>query len=447
MKYFETQDYTSRDKEFDRVADYLTASSLILILHFLDNYMTISVKLKGNDVIITTPDCRGIIYTLILKNCHADECIFTVDWYELSKNGNRFFLELADDEENIISFDFSDAVIEKQSVNALWGYCYIINDSVNYAKHYLSQIADSIVLHNENDIATEREKSILPLAEYFHSYSDDDDIPAIFMKLSEKHNITDLVQKYKNKKDKLFSKLFVPKYKEFLLDIYNIFKESQIGIPTPTEVLGIDNEFEEFKSKVTMEFNKLNFTGEYPLFHNDKGMLYCYEEYFDGDFTFQCACFKTKDIKNIPTYFEYLLNIADDQFNFITSMFVSNNTDLEKVNQNVIAIAAKYINSIKLTKEEEKYSFTAHKEKFTIIIILLFFLFCSVISGFCVMVAFMLIEFIITMVVTGFSFSIFAELFMDTPWWLVGSASGVFVGLSVTIIMEVVPRIKNLFKR
>lgn len=412
----------------------------------------LTFRQEGEDVLI---DVFGVATyrNIVLHNAHIDGPFVSLnDYVELSKTEEGYLLEILEAGSEPFSVSFSHAesrCLARQAACA--------TDYFDTPWGFLAQYARGIAEHIREGIANERELVLRDIVEYF-SNEQVKQIPEAFLELAHRHGAERAVEKYADKRQKLFRELSKQYYEPMWRELFEAFEASQEGLPQEWEFYCTPEQFEEHKRFVTVQMHARGFEGEYPHFCkkapfrrltvlNSFGEsffvgfekyashhIYCRaicrggekritENYLCGtvfrktpeEETDIWSCFFDRRGK---TNFSAVFNYPDGEENTAEERSL------------LASAAAKSAELRRLTKEERR-----RKQNFQtpFLAYVLMFLFMSVSFGVLWTLGFMLIISVMALLIT-FSFAAVAEIIFGVPWLLFGGFAGVLFGFIMTLV-------------
>jgi hypothetical protein len=411
----------------------------------------LSFRQEGEDVLI---DVFGVATyrNIVLHNAHIDGPFVSLnDYVELSKTEEGYLLEILEAGSEPFSVSFSHAERRCLARHAAGAADYF-----DTPWGFLTQYARGIAEHIREGIANERELVLRDVVEYF-SNEQVKQIPEAFLELAHRHGAECAVEKYADKRQKLFRELSKQKYEPMWRELYEVFEASQEGLPQEWELYATPERFEEHKKIVTEQMHAHGFEGEYPHFckraplrrlilRNPFGLafekyasyhIYCRAAWQRGEMSisekYLCGTVFRKSAEEKTDIWSCLFN-RRGKTNFETVFTYSHNHDNVEQERALIASAAVKCAELKpLTRKERGFKQGLNKPLW---LLLFGGWIMGLLFGLGFLLLFTFVPLLVSLIFTG-SFEVFVELFQTTPpwtWWVIGGVPCVLLGLELTII-------------
>ena len=453
-----------RDKKLESVARELCPEDVSLVrmlmtsenLHFLsaDDSVEITVSESYSYSCFLILQHVEVAGTLPVDYLHGD-CL---DYYELSKCGSLYCLELAyydyDDEysEKICRITFSGAKSRKERYNGLqiaygfetpWEYLCSVADELSHCKGAGCEL-------------NEMEKDLMPVTEALNNLRSRD-WTADYSALYDMAEQVGLIELRRIAAKKLLLKLNDRCYEPLWRFIYSRLEESQAQYPNKADVLCEWIHVEGTRITIVEKLKEYGFAGKYPDFYKASSMggpklvasygqsyfiaheknvihhIKCIESY-EGDLRIIFICGTTclrKDESVKTDTFSCMFNTKGRRsFHTITAECPQTVPEyMEKLPpiSDFAEVAAKKASLIKLTKEERKNSWFRDSSGSATMFLIALWIIAGIFLGLCMTAGFIVLEFLAYLIIKG-SLRGFLVLFMDTPWWMV------FLGCAIPIV-------------
>ena len=415
----------------------------------------LTFRQEGEDVLIDVCGVATERY-IVLRNAHIDEPFVSFnDHIELSKTEDGYLLEILEAGSEPCSISFSHAekrLFARHAAGAADSFLHSVDTPWAFLAYYALGIAE----HIREGIANERELVLRDIVEYF-SNEQVKQIPEAFLELAHRHGAERTVEKYADKRQKLFRELSKQKYEPMWRELLEAFEASQEGLPQGWEFYCAPEQFDEHKKFVTERMSAHGFEGEYPHFckraplrrlilRNPFGLafekyasyhIYCRAAWQRGEMSisekYLCGTVFRKSAEEETDIWSCLFN-RRGKTNFETVFTYShnhNNVDVERALMASAAVKCAELKSLK--RKERKFKQGLKKPLWLLpfgewIMGLLFGL------GFLLLFTF--VPLVVSLAFTG-SLGVFVAFFQTTPpwtWLFVGGGPCVLLGLELTII-------------
>lgn len=419
------------------------------------HYEILHFRQEGEDVLIDVCGVATERY-IVLRNAHIDEPFVSFnDHIELSKTEDGYLLEILEAGSEPFSVSFSHAekrLFARHAAGAADSFLHPVDTPWAFLAYYALGIAE----HIREGIANERELALCDIAKYLAD-EQSKQIPEAFLELAHRHGAERAVEKYADKRQKLFRELSKQYYEPMWRELFEAFEASQKGLPQEWELYATPERFEEHKKFVTERMSAYGFEGEYPHFckraslrrlilKNPFGVAFAkhasYHVYCSAAWhgeerciseKYLCGTVFRKSAEEETDIWSCLFN-RRGKTNFETVFTYSHNHDNVEQERALMASAAVKCAELKsLKRKERKFKQGLKKPLWLLpfggwIMGLLFGL------GFLLLFTF--VPLLVSLIFTG-SFEVFVELFQTTPpwtWWVIGGVPCVLLGLELTII-------------
>ncbi len=448
------QEEESSRKEFLRVAEGLgiTPDDAVALLD-----MPLVLRPEGRDAFLSFGSiavCEGLV---LCDTCLTEPIVYLPTHVELSQSDNGYLLEAVGDGEAPIAVHFSRVEKRILPIHAACATDHILF-SIDTPWELLRQYATGICEHIRAGVANESECALQPIVSYFED-GDEATLPQELCTLAARHGADGIVKKYANNRERLFRELSRQKYEPMWRELFAAFERSQADYPQEWELYATQADFERHKAFVSAQMHARGFEGEYPHFCKrapfrrlstfssfGESFIVGFEKHAVHYVTCR-AVYLDQGEKNALGE-KYICGTVfckseDEQTDLYSCMFDRRGkTHFSEVysfsydpadvfaRTQLASAAAKSAELRPLTREERglKQHFSAPPMTYLLMALLLGTLF-----GVGMTLGFMLIELVFTLLTT-WSFAAFCELFVTTPWWLIGVASGTLFAIPMTVI-------------
>lgn len=415
----------------------------------------------GDGVALVFDSSSAVERNLILHGATCSVREWWADHIELSTVEDGFLLSLLSPEEEPLELSFRSAETVMRPLHAVSGIAtQILQDFVSSPWAFLSEYADGVRAHIDDECANEKELRLRPLIKYLTD-EDQKKPPKLFAEAAKRHGACDVLEKYASKRTKLFRVLSKQAYEPMWRELFALLEESQKGYPTLAEISVSEPDAAAHRTFVTARMHANGFTGDYPHFYKeapfrrprlsrsfDEVFVVGFEKYAvhhilchmitvgeraDVGELYLCGTVFRKTAGEKTDFYSCLFDRrGKTAASSITTLLLAQETDAAWQEQRRTAAdtAVKTALLRPLTRAERqcKHGFLSAKG-------LLFgmFLFMAIFFGVFMTLGMMLIDFLTVLITTG-SITLFAEQFFEVPWWLIGVLSGGLFGAAMTLL-------------
>ena len=397
-----------------------------------------------------------VVENLVLCNTDLTENIVYLPTHiELSRVEDGYLLEATGDGESSIAVHFSHFEKQLQPIHAACASDHILF-TPDTPWEYLRQYAVGIDEHIRTGLANERELALQPIVDYLTD-EENASIPQELRLLASQHGADRTLQKYGDRRTKLFRNLSRREYEPMWRALLEVFEDSQKGYAQEWELYCTQEQFERHKKFVTDQMHARGFMGSYPHFCKyaplrrirlsssfGESFFVGFEKHAAHHITVRAVY---QDGSN-GVGEKYLCGTVfrkreDEQTDIYSCMFdrrgktnfsevFSYTYDPDDITERALmaSAAAKSAQLLPLTREERDLKRHFVNSFWTYAFMTLFL---GTFFGVFMTLGFMLIELAVTLAATQ-SLSSFVEIFATTPWWLIGVASGVLFAIPMTVI-------------